>query len=226
MSAIFFIHDLSAVLVVRNQNPTLLNLDFLKYSGIVPQDWELTNPPVSTPQGSQVIFQNGLKLIADSNRTLFIESIASKSYSEVKFAEIAKLYTQALPRAEYEALGINLVGYATFPDNPELAQHYLTKTLLSHGTWLEFGNSVPKVDLNISYSLEQGNLNLKVGQAVLKKDHEAITTPIVTYSGNFEYSLQQLAPADKLGFLYNLLDQWQAHVETFTNLIERSFLNI
>jgi hypothetical protein len=155
-----------------------------------------------------------------------MESIVTKSYSDIKFAEIAKLYTQALPRAEYEALGINITGYATFPDNSELAQHYITKTLLSHGNWLEFGTSVPKVELNISYPLEQGNLNLKVAQAVLQKDNEPATTPIVTYAGNFEYSLRQLSSADKLSFLYNLLDQWQAHVETFTNLVERSFLNI
>lgn len=224
MSSIFSVHELSIVLLVRNQNPALLNLDFLKCSGIVPQDWELASSPILTQQGSQIIFQNGLRLVADTNRTIFIESTIGKSFSNIAVAQVAKLYAQKLPHAQYEALGINPEGFATFPDRPELAQNYLSKTLLSPGTWLEFGNTPPRVDLNIIYTLEQGTLNLKVGQRSLQKDEEA-TTPIVTYSGNFEYIFQQLPPADKLDVLCNCLDQWQFNIQTFTALIEQRFLN-
>ena len=225
MSSIFSVHELAIVLLVRNQNPALLNLDFLKYSGIVPQDWELASSPILTPQGSQVIFQNGLRLIADTNRTIFIESIIGKSYSNITVAQVAKLYAQVLCHAEYEALGINPEGFATFPNRPELAQNYLSQTLLSPGSWLEFGNLPPRVDLNIGYTLDEGTLNLKVCQRLVQQENEETTTPVVTYSGNFEYPLQQVSPTDKLSVLCDRLDQWQLNVETFTTLIKQRFLN-
>ncbi|WP_414579165.1 hypothetical protein [Anabaena sp. CCY 9402-a] len=224
MSSLFSLHELSIVLLIHNQNPTLLNLDFLKYSGIVPQNWELANDPISTPNLSQVIFQNGLRIIADTNRTIFTERIAGKSLSDLVVAQVAKLYTQVLPHAEYKALGINPEGFATFPDHPEIAQNYLSKTLLSSQPWLEFGNKTPKVDLNISYTLDQGTLNLKVSQGFLRQENGEVITPIVTYSGNFEYIFQEVSPPEKLAVLSNHLEQWQLNLETFTNLIKNQFL--
>lgn len=33
-------------IAARNHAPTLLTSEFLKYSGIVPPDWELARPPI------------------------------------------------------------------------------------------------------------------------------------------------------------------------------------
>jgi len=225
MPSIFSVHELSIVLLIHNQNPTLLNLDFLKYSGIVPSHWELANDPVLTPNVSQVIFNNGLKIIADANRTIFTEMIAGKSPSDIAVTQVAKLYAQVLSHAEYKALGINPEGFATFPHHPEIAKNYLSKTLLSSQPWLEFGNTPPRVDLNISYTLDQGTLNLKVGQGFMQQENGEAITPIVRYSGNFEYIFQQMSPSEKLAVLCNYLDQWQFNIQTFTNLITNQFLN-
>jgi hypothetical protein len=222
MSSIFSVHELAIVLLVRNQNPALLNLDFLKYSGIVPEDWELASSPIVTPQSSQIIFKNGLRLIADPHRTIFIESIPGKSNSNVVVAQVAKLYSQVLRNAEYQAIGINPEGFASFPNHPELAQNYLYQTLLSPGRWLDFGHTPPKVDMNIVYTLEQGTLNLNVSQRWLEKEN---STPIISFAGNFEYALQQVSPTDRLSVLCNRLDQWHLNLETFTSLIKQRFLN-
>lgn len=225
MYSIFSVHELSIVFLIHNQNPTLLNLDFLKYSGIVPQDWEIANDPILTPNLSQIVFQNGLRIVADTNRTIFTERIAGKSLNNIAVAQVAKLYTQVLPYAEYQALGINPEGFAHFPDHPEVAQNYLSQTLLlSSQRWLEFGNTPPTVDLNISYTLDQGTLNLKISQGFLQEENVEFITPIVTYSGNFEYIFPNLPPADKLAVLSNNLEKWQLNLETFTNLIKNQFL--
>ncbi len=230
MSSIFSIHDLSisefsVVLLVKNQNPTLLNLDFLKYSGIVGQDWEVSGSPVSTPQGSQIIFQNGLRLAADSTRTIFLESVIGKSIDDIVSAQVAKRYTQILSQAEYEAVGINLTGLVTFREQPQLAQTYLSKALLLSGNWLEFGTQPPKVDLNISYTLEKGMLNLQINEIQLPQENEAASIPAVRYFGNFDYALQQVELTDRLTTLQTYLDQWQSNIETFTNLINQRFLD-
>jgi hypothetical protein len=35
------LYELAVVLVARNHNPTILNPDFLKFNGMVPDNWEL-----------------------------------------------------------------------------------------------------------------------------------------------------------------------------------------
>jgi hypothetical protein len=230
MSSLFSIHDLyisefSVVLLVRNQNPTLLNLDFLKYSGVVPHDWEVASAPILSQQGSLIVFQNGLRLAADTTRTIFLESVVGKSIDDAVSAQIAKRYIQILSQAEYESLGINITGFVTFRNQPQLAENYLSKALLLSGNWLEFGIEVPKVDLNISYTLEQGTLNLQINQTPFPQQNEAASIPAVRYFGNFDYSLQPVAPTNRLTTLQTHLDQWQSKVETFTTLINQRFLD-
>jgi hypothetical protein len=228
MSSIFSTHDLSisefsVVLLVRNQNPTLLNLDFLKYSGVVPHDWEVASAPILSQQGSLIIFQNGLRLAADTTRTIFLENTTGKSIDDAVSAEVAKRYTQILSQAEYESLGINLTGFVTFRNHPQLAESYLSKALLLSGNWLEFGTESPKVDLNISYTLEQGKLNLQINQTPFPQENEEASIPAVKYFGNFDYSLQQVEPTNKLTTLQVYLEQWQSNVETFKTLINQRF---
>jgi hypothetical protein len=50
------IQELALALTAKNHSPTLLNSDFLKYSGIVPPDWELARPlqgATSAPEALQ-----------------------------------------------------------------------------------------------------------------------------------------------------------------------------
>ncbi|WP_066383064.1 MULTISPECIES: hypothetical protein [unclassified Anabaena] len=219
------LYELSVVFLVKNQNPTLLNWDFLKYSGIVPQDWRLDSNPVYTQQGSQLIFENGLQIASDNSRTIFLENIIGKSIDNIVAAQIAQLYTQVLPYVEYEGLGINLTGVVSFREQPQLAQTYLAKNLFAGGNWLEFGIQPPKVDVNISYTLEQGNLNMQISQIELPQENQEAKMPAIRYFGNFDYGLQQVPITERLGRLQSVLVQWQAHIEMFTSLINERFMN-
>ncbi|HEY9799584.1 MAG TPA: hypothetical protein V6D25_04440 [Leptolyngbyaceae cyanobacterium] len=224
MYSLFSLHELSIVLLIRNHNHTLLNWDFLKCTGIVPQDWQLASEPISTQNFSQIAFQNGLRIVADNSKIIFTETIGEKSLVDIVVAQIAKFYTQILPYAEYQALGLNPEAFVTFPEHPEIAQNYLSKTLFFSQPWLEFGNTTPRVDLNISYTLDQGTLNLKVAQQFIKQEDGETMTPIVVYSGNFEYMFEQFLPAERSAILWNYLEQWQLNVETFNHLIKNQFL--
>ena len=50
------LQELAIVVAAPNHNPTILTVDFLKYSGIVPTDWELASQPISTNRAAQVSF--------------------------------------------------------------------------------------------------------------------------------------------------------------------------
>jgi hypothetical protein len=46
MSSLLPLQEIPIALAAKNLNPNLLNIDLLKYAGIVPDDWELSRPTV------------------------------------------------------------------------------------------------------------------------------------------------------------------------------------
>lgn len=50
------VQELAIIIAAKNHNPTILTPDFLKYTGIVPADWELARQPIFTSSVAQVIF--------------------------------------------------------------------------------------------------------------------------------------------------------------------------
>lgn len=66
----FQVQELLIVIAVRQQNPSILTADFLKYTGIIPSDWELARPPVLTNTAAQVVYQNGVSIVAEVNRVI------------------------------------------------------------------------------------------------------------------------------------------------------------
>jgi hypothetical protein len=108
------IQELALALTAKNHSPTLLNSDFLKYSGIVPPDWELARPPIFSPQISQVAFTNGINIVAQSNAITFIESLSTKPLEDTKIPAVIRKYVEALPRTDYQTLSINPRSFVTF----------------------------------------------------------------------------------------------------------------
>ena len=47
------VQELSLVIAVERQDPSLLTPDFLRYSGIIPQDWEVSRQPVRAQQAAR-----------------------------------------------------------------------------------------------------------------------------------------------------------------------------
>jgi len=129
------IQELALALTAKNHSPTLLNSDFLKYSGIVPPDWELARPPILGPQISQVPFTNGINIVAQSNAITFIESLSAKPLEDTKIPAVIRKYVEALPRTDYQTLSINPRSFVTLEEGDEnAASEYITSTLLSKDT--------------------------------------------------------------------------------------------
>lgn len=220
------IQELALALTAKNHSPTLLNSDFLKYSGIVPADWELARPPIFSPQISQIAFTNGINIVAQSNAITFIESLSTKSQEDVKIPAIIRKYVEALPRTDYQTLSINPRSFITFEGGDEnTAREYITSTLLSKGTWSDVGKAPVKAAVNLVYSLEQGELNLSVAEALLQLQ-EAEPTPAVLFSGSFQYEIAGELEGEKLQHLYKLLENWQPDLEAYREIVNVRFLGV
>jgi len=79
MSNSLQLSEIAIALVAKDLNPAVLNPDFLKYTGIIPTDWELANQPIYNNNLVQLVYKNGVGIIVQPNRLNVLEMIGGKS---------------------------------------------------------------------------------------------------------------------------------------------------
>lgn len=220
MSQKFVVQDLVISITAKNLNPTVVNPDLLKYTGVVPTEWELAREPIYTKRAVQVAFNNGVNIIAEPSGVMFAEPLVNKSVESILVSSIAQKYAQTLPNMEFNAVGINLRGYISFDGSQELAGRYISEKLLAPGAWQEEGM---RASLNLVYNYERAPLYLNITEAVLQENDET-TTPIVMFSGRFNYKLIGEDAKEKLSRLRQALENLQDDLKLYSELINNKFL--
>ena len=215
--------DSFIVIEVKN-NPQLLKVDFLKYSGIVPGNWELARQPVSTDNVSQVVFNNSIAITAEPNRVIFAQSIRDIDEETILIPEIAGKYIQALPNMEFSAAVINIRSYTSFEEQ-DTARQYITQNLLSPGSWQSVGETPVRASVEFNYKLPRSPFHLKVMEAALQTENQSEEiTPIIMFSGSFSYSLNAENNTAKLANLHSIINNWQSDLDEYRNIINNNFL--
>jgi len=224
MTPTLTIQEIAIAIAARNHAPTLLTSEFLKYSGIVPPDWELARPPILNPQVSQVAFTNGINIVAQPGAITFIESLGTKSLETVEIPRIARKYIEILPHADYQGLSINPRSFLTFEEQDEnTARQYIASMFLSKEASAQFGQAPVKAAVNLVYSLEQREFNLSVAEAMLQLP-DSEPKPAVLFSGSFQYEVTGEKEGEKLQHLYQLLENWLPDLETYREIVNQRFL--
>lgn len=218
------IEELTITIAAKNLNPTMLSADFLKFSGIVPSEWELAKQPVSTPRGSEVNFKNGVNIIAQPGSISFVEAIANKDIKTLQFAQVAQSYVKQFEKAEYQGLSISPKIIVPFPEGGEEGgKKFISEKLIAHGPWTEFGKKPPQAALNLFYELDQCQLALNINPARLQQpDKEAISA--VLFAGNFTYNFTQIVGEERITKLCQTINNWDQDLEIFRELVYEKFL--
>ncbi|NET37269.1 MAG: hypothetical protein F6K19_35460 [Cyanothece sp. SIO1E1] len=224
MNRTITVQELAVVIATQGQNPGILNLDFLKYSGIVPADWSLARDPVYTQQVVQLAFQNGMVITAEPNRILMAEMVEGKATTDILAPGMARKLIDALPHMEYQAIGLNPRGYVPFAGLPDHARQYLTQTLIAPGPWQDFGQAPVRATINFIYTLESGRLNLNISEAMMRRS-ETEDLPVVVFSGSFNARLKASEQTERRQELHQNLDHWPTNLQTYTDLINDKFLS-
>lgn len=224
MESNFEIQDISLILAVTNLNPLLLTLEFLQGSGIIPQTWELAQPPVLSTGSARLVFRNGSSLVAEPGKVTFTEVLSpNKALEAVEIAEIAGKYVATLPNLDYRAVGINPRCFVTFRDRPEAAHRFITETILSPGNWQEVGLAPVEAGINLTYALEGRVLRWNIKEARLQLgDSEAI--PAVLFASNFHYDLAGEMGQERSHDVQQHLKNWRTDLEMFRDLANNRFL--
>jgi hypothetical protein len=219
MSQAIDVQELAFVINAKQHAPAMLNLEFLRCSGIIPTDWELLRQPIQHPHAAQLMFQNGVSLTAQANQVIFAEPLGAKALDSVVVAEVACKYVAALPHAQYSALGMNVKGFAVVPDQPGFAHHYLMNTLLAPGEWQNYGQEPVKAGINFVYTLEEIQLYLSINEVTLQQQPDGQTLPSLMFDGNFEHRI-----VDGLRQVIRGIQGWQNELSVYRDLINSRFL--
>lgn len=219
------VQEMAIAIAVQQFNPTTLSADFLKYSGIVPTEWEMARPPYISNSGSQIIFQNGVAIVAQPNRLIFSEAIAAKSPDDMAVVGVARKFVETLTQVEYVAVGINFNGFVPFEQEPQSAHEFLTKKLLAPGPWQDFGKAPVQPSLRFVYTLEQGQLSLDINEAEVQFPDKPATSALL-FSSNFNHPLSGETQSDRLKTLDHTLQNWQSDLSSYKNIITTRFLGL
>ena len=221
MNQALTVQELAIVIAAKDLKPPIITPDFLKYSGIVPGEWEFASKPIVDNNAARFSFKNGLNIIAEPNRVIFAEAITNKTTETVLAPVIISKFTQALPNLDFQAVGINPRGFVAFGEESG-ANKFITEKLLSPGAWQEEGEEAMQASLNLVYKLKRAPLALNITEAALNQKDKKI--PIVIFSGSFSYQVAGNSSEQKLGFVNQVVGNWFTDITAFSSLVNDKFL--
>lgn len=228
MNGTLDILELAIAISARNHNPTVLNSDFLKYSGIVPTDWELARPPVFTARAAQVVFKNGVNIVAQVGRVNFSEPLQGGGTSGAKIQAVAEKYVRTLPQADYQGIEINFRRLLALGEEDDAARNYIVEKLLAAGNWSSFGTTPVRATVSYVYNLPEGPLNLNVNEAKVNlqqaEGEERKAFSALVFTGVLRYSLNGETPEDRLDNLSQQIAAWPNSLERFQDVVNNGFL--
>jgi hypothetical protein len=126
--------DLSVVVLAQGHNPTILHPAFLVAQNIVPANWELATPPITTLPLAMATYSNGIAFSADDSRFIVRDSRPLGGAERFRAAELARSYVNSLPHVNYNAVGINFqVFIAKDQPGQALRNRFLQAGALTNG---------------------------------------------------------------------------------------------
>ena len=220
-----FIEEISLVIAAQDLTPTMMSLDFLKFSGIIAKDWELAQQPVLNPNFAQLNFTNGISINAQPRTIAINEPLNNKKLEEITINQVARNYLDKLPHAEYMGLSLNPKILLPFPNAPDSVREYITGTLLGYGSWKHVGKAPVQASINLMYYLGRCQLTIAISEARLQKPQEQPLAAIL-FSGSYNYNLEFIKEsADRATQMNSFLDNWKSDLEEYRTLINQKFLD-
>jgi len=215
------VRDFSMVLVAENANPSILNPDFLKYNHIVPDDWELAMPPICTPPVSQVVYKNGVNIVAQPDKISFGEFIDTEKI--YKIPEISSKFVDVVPNLNYQAIGINFNAHILVEQKDKEQDIVLTK-LIAAGKWKNFQGKSPNTVVQFVYQFGDSNFTIAIQEALMQNPPDDQQTPIMTFAANFHRQLVGINLQEKTTHLKKVIQSYQSDLNKFICFIEENFL--
>lgn len=156
--------NINVVVSAKHHNPTILHPSFLSSEAIVPSDWEVAEPPVSTPVFGMVKYKNGIVFNVMENRFQVGQEELKDEVGESQVPALACKYVQKLPHVKYESVGINFKGFIEWADPEILVMDRFLKPGIA-----DFNGAHPKASgFRFVYQLDDVRLRLTFDSGKVK----------------------------------------------------------
>jgi hypothetical protein len=213
------VKDVIFRLGIPDHIPPTLNAGFLQGAGVVPEEWSLAQEPICTAEGAQLVYENGLILLAQGQVMSGQEPLDTPAAEHPQLAELLVRYCQALPLLSYQGLQTVLRVVIVYDGDIHAARRTVCEQMLQQGEWQTFGTVPMQPTLQLAYQLEDQVLTLTVAQAQVRQEEEAIGSALV-FAGSFE---QVVGEGDKLPQIQSMLRGWTARRDLLLDLITNRF---
>jgi len=214
--------EVTIVVLARNHNPTILNPDFLSRHAIVPEDWELGEPPICADPFAQVKYRNGFAITAQLDRVTFTETLVGKRIEESLVADVATRYLKTLPHVDYRAIGINPQGHV-LAETLEEARYFTLDHLIAPGPWTFLNDTKPLVAVSLKYPFEKAQVTIKIEEASWKPDDTG-SVPVAYFGANFHREVAAEEAGERLARISEILAGVTTDCHVFKRIVEEVFL--
>lgn len=216
--------EVGIAIAATDLNPKMLNLDFLKFSGIIATDWELARQPVLSSSMAQLSFVNGVNVLAQPRNITFLEAIGDRKVEELQCPSVARRYVEKLPHANYQGVNINPKILIGFPEayEQDTARQFIVDRLLAPGGWQNMGQAPLKASLSLSYQLKRCPLNIAITEVKLQQA-EGNAIAALLFSGGFNYEIAPKYQDKKARYLQKRIETWPTDFEMFKEIVHKKF---
>ncbi len=218
----FELKEFVIAVVAKNNNPTILNPDFLKINGIVPKEWRAAGPVLCTEPVAHVPFENGVSVVAQLEKLIFSQKVDGKPVEEILVSSIAEKYLRVLPHVDYRAFGVNPKGHVEF-ESIEEARAFVTDRLIADGPWREMNGHRAFASCKLAYRLDDVLLTVNIDVAAWPVPNRE-PVPVVTFGGNFHREIPGVPGEEKVEKFCGMLQDWKSDLASFQSLVEGQFL--
>ena len=200
--------EFSVVVLATENNPSILNPDFLQYNEIVGPDWQVQDSPILNPAFAQVAFEGGLTVKADLQRVSF-EQLGG----ELVIPEVAKRYFQQVPYIPYSGIGINPKFFLRLTgEHPPLMENIVR----DQGAWMSFKDVAPTVQLKSIYRYEERTISLDVAHIEPTIDDQPSSG--ILFQANVHHDVDGPNAQVRNKRLQSILDSWEDDLEDVRQL--------
>lgn len=209
------INAFSVVLVADNIDPSMINPDFLRHSGIVGSDLKTEQPPVSTPVLSQAIFEGGFSVVAQPDRFIVVQQGEALT-DDIATPDIAKRLLEKVPHPAYKAIGINVSCIRPLDD----ASEGVATALIERGKWMAFYGSSPEFHLRVVHSFDGRQVILDI-QDLKKHESDGTETTGLFFAANIHRDISETIQDQRIARLMSVLSGWKDDLSDFMSMVQQ-----
>ena len=210
--------ELSVVLAVKSNDPSIINPDFLRYNAIV----DANLPPIqgsfiTTPVFSQVSFEGGFTVRADPEHIIFEQTGSPLTEEDIRCGGMAKRYLEKVPQVSCKAIGINPKGFRKVSS---VAREKVSNALREGGSWASFKDVGPEIHLRATYRYERRIIILDISDMTMPESGGS-ETPGMMFQANIHRDIYETNQQKYVDTLFAILASWREDLEDFRRLVNK-----